>query len=127
MTVLQHKTEPIIEEVVAGIYRQYPELAEKYGEAGRKKCREDNHHHFDHLETAYEVNETAIFTDYAVWLNEVLTARGMKAAHLIDNFIRIRDAVRNNLDTQRENFYIETLELAITALGNRSSASERKG
>ncbi|WP_226669520.1 hypothetical protein [Metabacillus litoralis] len=79
----------VIEEVVEGIYKAYPMLEEKYGSVGREKCVEDNYHHFKHLDTAYALNETKIFTDYALWLNNILTSRGMKEDHLIDNFERI--------------------------------------
>lgn len=117
--------EPIIDEVVTGIYKQYPELTEKYGEAGRQKCRKDNWHHFDHLETAYEVNDVVIFTDYALWLHEVLTARGMKTDHLIDNFTQIQFVLKDKLDNKRECFYIETLMLAIIALKGKNDLKEK--
>ncbi len=82
--------ETIIDEVVKGIYESFPMLVEKYGEIGRKKCVEDHHHHFKHLDTAFSLNEGKIFNDNALWLNNVLTSRGMKEDHLIDNFERIR-------------------------------------
>jgi hypothetical protein len=69
-----------------GLNPAYPILEEKYGELGRKKCVEDNYHHFKHLDTAYSLNEEKLFVDYALWLNNILTSRGMKEDHLIDNF-----------------------------------------
>lgn len=127
MISLESKIAPIIEEVTTGIYERYPELLDKYGEAGKQKCREDNQHHFDHLETAYQVDDSVIFTDYAIWLNDLLTARGMDTAHLIDNFVRIEQALRDNLDAGRKKFYTETLKQAVNVLENRSNASERGG
>ncbi|MCD7035929.1 hypothetical protein LRR81_16920 [Metabacillus sp. GX 13764] len=78
-----------VENITEGIYRDYPEMMDRFGELGKKKCIEDNYHHFRHLETAYSVKKAEIFTKYAVWLNHVLTSRGMKSEHLIDNFERI--------------------------------------
>ncbi|MBU7595537.1 hypothetical protein [Metabacillus halosaccharovorans] len=88
--------EAIVDEVVEGIYEAFPMLVEKYGEVGKNKCREDNHHHFKHLDTAFSLNEEKVFTDYALWLNNVLTSRGMKEDHLIDNFNRIKQALHTH-------------------------------
>lgn len=76
----------MIEAVTAKIYQQEPSLLERFGERGKEKCKEDNHHHFNHLKTAYELNDTTVFADYAVWLNGILTKHGMKTKHLLDNF-----------------------------------------
>lgn len=32
-----------------------------------------------------------MFSDYALWLNSLLTSRGMKTKHIIDNFILIEE------------------------------------
>ena len=109
--------ETIIDEVVEGIYEAFPMLAEKYGDLGRKKCVEDNHHHFKHLDTAYSLNEGKIFTDYALWLNNVLTSRGMKEDHLIDNFVRIRQALQVHQSGEAMG-YKQYLQSAIETLEN---------
>lgn len=106
----------MIVEIVEGIYEAYPILAEKYGELGRHKCVEDNYHHFKHLDTAYSLKEEKLFIDYALWLNNVLTSRGMKEDHLIDNFQRISNALHSQQSNeavcykQYLNSAIETLE-----------------
>lgn len=56
---------------------------QKYGARGRFKTREDLEHHFRHVETSYTLNNSAFFTDYAAWLNGVLTSRNL----FIDQFI----------------------------------------
>ncbi|MGD6817118.1 hypothetical protein [Metabacillus sp. 84] len=106
----EHKNK-VIDEVVAGIYEHYPELHERYGEAGKRKCREDNEHHFKHLATAYTADMPKIFTDYALWLNNVLTSRGMKSEHLIDNFERIEHALES-VDSPEKDVYKRLLEEA---------------
>ena len=83
---MENKYKHVIDEAVVKLYDRYPELDEKYGEAGRKKCYEDNIHHFNYLESAADVGESKVFSDYALWLNSVLVSRGMKSDHLIDNF-----------------------------------------
>ncbi|MEH7443921.1 hypothetical protein V7201_16530 [Bacillus sp. JJ1122] len=105
----------IIDEVTKGIYRDYPVLLEKYGEQGRKKCREDNEHHIKHLQTALSMGDDQFFIDYAHWLNGILTSRGMKTDHLVDNFERLQSAFRNYPD-ENSSKYIRILEDSIHSL-----------
>lgn len=104
----------IIDEVTEGIFRDYPSLLEKFGEQGREKCREDNEHHIKHLQTASVMEDEQFFIDYAHWLNGILTSRGMKTDHLIDNFERLHKAF--NSTNEENKGYIETLEKAIDSL-----------
>ncbi|WP_077624073.1 hypothetical protein [Sediminibacillus massiliensis] len=122
MTLQKSPIESILDEVVAGIYKKYPQLLQRFGEQGRQKCREDNQHHIHHLETAYQVEDPAIFVDYAIWLNDILCVRGMKPDHLIDNFERIAIAVEGKLDPEQEKSYKKALESAITALQKREES-----
>ncbi|SEN06529.1 hypothetical protein SAMN05192533_108212 [Mesobacillus persicus] len=108
----------IIDEVTEGIYNDFPELLTKYGEAGKNKCREDNQHHFKQLKIALEMNNVELFIDYALWLNQILTSRGMQTAHLIDNFRRIESALANVTDPDQTG-YISFLKAAIHALENK--------
>ncbi|RBP92991.1 hypothetical protein DFO70_106121 [Cytobacillus firmus] len=91
--------EKIVNRVTEVIYEREPFLLERFGEQGKEKCREDNHHHMKHLETAYELNQSAFFTDYAVWLAGILNKHGMKTQHLIDNFEIIQAVLADDTDT----------------------------
>ncbi|WP_347552666.1 hypothetical protein ABFG93_10355 [Pseudalkalibacillus hwajinpoensis] len=48
-----NKMDAIVEKVFEGIYRDMPELLDKYGETGRVKCREDNYHHIESFSTYF--------------------------------------------------------------------------
>jgi hypothetical protein len=106
----------IIEEVTDGIYEDYPILLEKYGERGRQKCKEDNEHHIKYLQTAASMEEEKYFIDYAHWLNGILTSRGMKTEHLIDNFNRLIVAFEKTNEDNSARAYIIMLEHAIVSL-----------
>lgn len=93
-----------IEQVVAEIYEAYPEILERFGEAGKARCYEDNHHHFDHLETAEKLGQPEVFTNYATWLTNLLTTRGMNKNHVIDNFQRIHDVLETTADSDSKAF-----------------------
>lgn len=111
----------IIEEVTEGIYKDYPVLLEKYGELGRQKCREDNEHHIKHLQTAVSMVDEKFFIDYAHWLNGILTSRGMKTEHLVDNFERLQVAF-NKAETEENNKdYINILKNAIYSLKHKEN------
>ncbi|RSD25517.1 hypothetical protein [Mesobacillus subterraneus] len=114
----------IIEEVTAGIYRDYPNLLEKYGEQGRQKCKEDNVHHIKYLQTAFSMGEDQYFIDYAHWLNGILTSRGMKTDHLVDNFERLKAAFANLKEEESSTEFISMLDCAILSLQRDESNRE---
>ncbi|MCR8848839.1 hypothetical protein NQ095_10515 [Rossellomorea sp. SC111] len=101
---MENKFKSVIDEAVVKLYDRYPELDEKYGDAGRKKCYEDNIHHFNYLESAADVGEAKVFSDYALWLNSVLVSRGMKSDHLIDNFNCIMESLEGTGVEKGETF-----------------------
>ncbi|OLS36930.1 hypothetical protein BTR22_09520 [Alkalihalophilus pseudofirmus] len=111
---------PIIDAITEEIYQAYPELEEKYGEAGRRKCREDNQHHFHSLETAYQMKQEKIFVDYALWLNGILVKHGMDKQHLIDNFERIERLIKEKVDDEKEEAFKTYLQAAIQAVNENS-------
>ncbi|WP_377891911.1 hypothetical protein [Alkalihalobacillus sp. R86527] len=94
----------IVERVVEGIYKDMPELLERFGERGRTKCREDNYHHIKHLDSARKLEADDFFIDYALWLNNLLTSRGMQTKHVIDNFERLEKEIKraNNFGNKED-------------------------
>lgn len=110
----------IAEDVTADIYQAYPDLMLRYGEQGRVKCVEDNMHHLKQLDTAFLMQDQKMFLDYAQWLNEILTSRGMRPELLIDNFERLERVVNERLPQERLPFYLICLRganAALTAFG----------
>ncbi|WP_166243464.1 hypothetical protein [Paenibacillus turpanensis] len=113
---LEDRVEACIEDALKGMYEAFPELLERYGERGVQKCREDNRHHFRHLDTAYLLRSSNIFTDYALWLNGMLVRFGMKPDHLIDNFERLIRSIPKRFEEDRAASYVEYLHQAIAAM-----------
>jgi hypothetical protein len=114
----------MVERVTEKIYENDPSLMDRYGDKGRAKCIEDNHHHFKHLETAYELDNEEFFTDYALWLDGILTKFGMSTELLMDNFSLIIDVLNEQdvKDTPRIETYIEYLNKANNILGEKAAA-----
>ncbi|PLT29669.1 hypothetical protein CUU66_11870 [Peribacillus deserti] len=108
----------IINSVTELIYQNEPALFDRYGEKGKAKCKEDNHHHFKHLHTAYELADSQFFIDYAIWLNGILTKHGMETRHLTDNFSIIHEVLDQPELNQEDEIiaYLSYLEEAVQVL-----------
>ncbi|MBM7551284.1 hypothetical protein [Thalassobacillus pellis] len=79
----------LVDLVVEDIYTSFPNLIDKFGEHGKERTIEDNFHHLDHLETAYQMGSGAFFKDYTLWLNNILTSRGVRTDLIVDNYKRL--------------------------------------
>lgn len=99
-------------ETAKSIYTAYPDLWERFGEKGFIHTEKDNHHHLDHLETAFSMEDEAIFLDYAKWLETVLQSRGVETALIIDNFKRLMDILPGKVAAEEEAFMLACLEQA---------------
>lgn len=112
--------EQLADELTSSIYEDFPEFMERYGERGKIRCREDNLYHFQHLNTAYEMQNVQLFIDYTIWLNGILTSHGMKSDDLIDNYERILRVIPKHLDGDRLAMYQECLAAGVETLKKAS-------
>lgn len=99
-------------ETAESIYTAYPSLWERFGERGFQHTEKDNHHHLDHLETAYELEDKQVFLDYSRWLETVLNSRNVETALIIDNFERLIKILPGKTGMQEESFMLECLREA---------------
>lgn len=115
----------MVERVTEKIYENNPTLMERYGEKGKTKCIEDNHHHFKHLETAFELDNAEFFTDYALWLDGILQKFGISTEHLMDNFSIIIDLLNEykNETNPKVEIYIDYLNRANDILSEKARAA----
>lgn len=112
----QSGKDALLDKIVEEIFSAYPSLYERYGENGKQRTREDNQHHLDYLQTAYEAGDPKLFVDYTMWLHELLSARGMNERIIIDNYERLIPLLDNYLDEERYLFFKACLEEGIQAL-----------
>jgi hypothetical protein len=61
--------------ITEAMYREQPELLQRYGEQGRARCLEDMHYNIEHLAPAVALGEPQLFERYVVWLRDLLAAR----------------------------------------------------
>ena len=82
-------------EAFAGMYAN-PFWDARFGDRGRRYALEDQRHHLEHLVLALNEEHPEMLTEYAKWLQVVLTSRGMCTRHLADNFILLGDLLRTS-------------------------------
>lgn len=89
---IEARASELVRRVLAEMY-QNPFWDERFGERGRKFAEQDGRYHVTYLCQALDASDPAILTRYAVWLQGVLTTRGMCSRHLEENFARLGDAI----------------------------------
>jgi hypothetical protein len=87
---IESQIDNLASEAFAGMYTN-PFWDARFGERGRRYALEDQRHHLKHLIMALNLNRPEVLTEYAKWLQVVLTSRGMCTRHLADNFILLGD------------------------------------
>lgn len=87
----------IVEHTVEAVFSRHPELALRYGEAGREHCRRDTAFHLDSLAEAAAAGAPALFADYVAWARATLAARGIPAADLAENLEAVGAALAEHL------------------------------
>ncbi|NIK12011.1 hypothetical protein [Alkalibacillus almallahensis] len=116
--LMQHAPyQQLVDAVVADIYKEKPELYDRFGDKGVERCREDNYFHLQYLTTSYHLKSTSIFLDYTAWLNEVLTSRGIDSGHIVQNYrLLIEHIPKTITDFNEQHFFITCLKKAIAQL-----------
>lgn len=95
--MLRHK-EQLAHEITDELYRQMPELDEKYGARGREKCLQDMRYNLEHLAPAVDLAEPGMFANYIRWLDGLLRARNVATTELVRCLHIMRDCLGSHLD-----------------------------
>ena len=95
--ILDSERGPMAEAITSRQYEAQPELAARYGEAGRAKCLQDANYHLSYLADAVAASSHALFSDYIGWAKVMLEARGVPAADLSRNLLIMSEVVRERL------------------------------
>lgn len=79
------------------LYAHHPELEQRFGERGRHACRQDILYHLDYLQSALDACAPEAFVNYALWLQSILSTRGVPSGHLAESFDLLADFLRQHL------------------------------
>jgi hypothetical protein len=83
--ILDNSRDELAEAITDRHYELHPELAERFGPAGRSHCREDAQYHLSYLSAAVAAGTPAFFTEYVGWCKAMLGARRIPADDLAEN------------------------------------------
>jgi len=87
----------LAEAVTALHYERRPELAQRYGPAGRAKCLQDAGYHLAYLSEALASSSPDLFADYVAWAKVMLEGRGIPGEDLTGNLEVLRDVLVREL------------------------------
>lgn len=87
----------LAEAITARQYELQPELASRYGEAGREKCRQDARYHLSYLAEALVASSPALFAAYVSWAKVMLATRGIPTTDLARNLECMREVIERSL------------------------------
>jgi MerR family transcriptional regulator, light-induced transcriptional regulator len=112
----------LAESVTDRQYEEQPELAAKYGEAGRAKCLQDADYHLSYLADAVAAASPSLFSDYVGWAKVMLGARGVPAADLSRNLSVMREVVGRRLPPEAAAVVEEFFDAGLRKLPSAPSA-----
>jgi methanogenic corrinoid protein MtbC1 len=95
--MIDARRDALAEAVTARQYELQPQLAARYGAAGRAKCLQDAGFHLSYLTESIAASQPFLFADYIAWAKVMLEGRGIPACHLAQNLEIIRDSLRESL------------------------------
>lgn len=106
----------LAENIVARQYAQQPDLAERYGPAGRVKCLQDANYHLVYLSEAVAAGSPGYFSDYISWAAVMLNSRGIPTADLAANLAHLRTALETALPPEAATLAGSYVDNGIAAL-----------
>ncbi|HYO91527.1 MAG TPA: cobalamin-dependent protein [Pyrinomonadaceae bacterium] len=106
----------LAEAITARQYELHPELAERYGAAGRAKCLQDAGFHLSYLAESISASQPSLFADYIAWAKVMLEGRGIAASDLGRNLEIMSDALRQTLPKEMAEVASEYVESGLMQL-----------
>jgi MerR family transcriptional regulator, light-induced transcriptional regulator len=91
------RRQELAEAVTALHYERRPELAQRYGPAGRARCLQDAGYHLAYLFEAVASSSPDLFADYVAWARIMLEGRGIPCEDLAGNLEVLREVLRRDL------------------------------
>lgn len=113
---LDSMRDSLADAIVERHYHTRPEIEARYGQRGRKKCREDAAYHLTYLAQALAASRPALFGDYVAWAKVMLAARGIPARDLAENLQITIDVLQEQLSSNDAIAACDCVQAAIKAL-----------
>jgi hypothetical protein len=102
--------------ITSALYAEMPELQEKYGDYGRRKCLEDMRYNLEHLAPAVDLADPAMFVAYVRWLEELLRARKVDGREIARSLRLTEEILRQRLPSEQLEAVLPSLRAGVDAL-----------
>lgn len=106
----------LAEAITARHYEAQPDLAVRYGPAGRAKCLQDAEFHLSYLTDAVSVDSPPLFADYVSWAKVMLEGRGIPHDDLARNLEILRDVLVRELPVELAGLAAEYVAVGLRQL-----------
>ena len=106
----------IADTVTTTYFKRRPEMLERWGEVGIKRCTEDAAYHLSYLAESIRFNFPVLFVDYVAWAKVLLHALRIPESDLREHLELLPDALAKHLSHESADFASETVRQAVAAL-----------
>src|SRR5918997_3305558 len=120
--ILDNSRQELAEAITDRYYKLHPELAERFGPAGRSHCRQDTEYHLSYLSAAIAAGTPAFFAEYVDWCKTMLGARGIGAGDLAENLRILREVLERSLLPDVCTLAVLPVDAGLAELGRASAA-----
>ena len=96
-------------------FRRHPELEERYGAIGRKRCLEDAEFHLQYLGHALAFETPSLFVQYVQWARDLLEKRRIPWEDLRTNLELLRDELTKELGGEEAEAAGSYIDAALSA------------
>ena len=102
--------------ITDALYRERPQLMDRYGEVGRARCLEDMHFNIEHLAPAVALGEARLFERYVIWLRDMLASRNVPVDDVVRSLQLTIDVVQKHLSPAEAKEVVDVVNAGIKAL-----------
>lgn len=114
--ILDSERALLAEVIATRHFAAHPELTERYGDEGKKKCVLDAAYHLAYLTDAVAAASPTLFADYLAWAKVMLRSRGVPATDLSRNISIMHEVVREKLPAELATLIDEHFDAGLSQL-----------
>jgi hypothetical protein len=103
-----------VEIVTRRFYAAHQAQYARFGERGRKACREDIEFHLNFLRPVLELGYLRPYTDYLQWFGEVLATRNIPTDHIAETLLWLGEFFQKRIRGRDGKLIAEALSVAFT-------------
>lgn len=79
---LQDLAQSVVDAAADALHERHPDWLARWGDAGKRFCRDDVHYHLSYLSDAVALGRPELFVAYTAWIHEFLRRRDIPSEHL---------------------------------------------